>query len=164
MVQHLPDPTARVSHLVGLGWDPRISISNQLPGDACGDAAGPGITTTDSHHLKVTCCIFRGFCFNCTPRRRGNIKIAERKEQRSGSKTFHLCYRKIAVRRSFVHSGVKIVEEITIATAVLSSRFFSTDNSEKEAWLPILQKLFQHWVLSKTKATGNRSHSLRTMR
>ena len=82
VVQHLPDPTARVSHLVGLGWDPRISISNQLPGDACGDAAGPGITTTDSLHLKITCCIFRGFCFNCTPRRRGNIKIAERKEQK----------------------------------------------------------------------------------
>lgn len=78
--------------------------------------------------------------FNSTPSRRENIKIAERKEQRSGSKTCHLCYRKRAVKHSFVHSGVKIVEEITIATAVLSSRFFSTDNSEKEARLPILQK------------------------
>lgn len=53
---------------------------------------------------------------------------------------FHLCCRKIAVKGSFVHSGIKIVEEITIATAVLSSRFFYTDNSEKETRPPILQK------------------------
>ena len=82
VVQHLRDPTPRVSHSVGLGWDPRICISNQLPGDANGDAAGPGTTITGSHHLKITCGIFWEFCFKCTPSRRENTEIAKRKEQK----------------------------------------------------------------------------------
>lgn len=42
----LPDPTSRVSDCVVLGWDLKICIFNQFPGDT--DVAGPRITFSES--------------------------------------------------------------------------------------------------------------------
>ena len=40
MKKQIAEPTSRLSDSVGLGWGPRICISNRFPGDT--DAAGPG--------------------------------------------------------------------------------------------------------------------------
>lgn len=75
---HRSDTTHRVSGLVGLRWEQRTGVSNKLPGNASGDAAGPETTTTRLHHPKTTRCLFWKFCFKRTSSRRENTELVNR--------------------------------------------------------------------------------------
>lgn len=76
----------RISDSVGLGWDPRIGISNKLPGDANGDAVGAGTTTRRLRCPNITGHLFREFCFECIPSRRENRELVNREEEKKGQK------------------------------------------------------------------------------